>query len=381
MRTTTRVALAAAAASALMIADPAAYVHYGPKWGTFQVPYYINPANADVSASAAITAIQAGANAWNSQTNANLQLYYVGQTSGSTLSYNGKNEVFFRNTSNGSVIAEAYWWYNSSYKLVDADIVFYDGGFKFFTGSSGCSSGLYIEDTAVHEFGHAIGLGHTSVAGATMTPKTSLCATSGRTLEADDIAGVEALYPPSSTTPDPTPSNASPTVSITKPSTGTSFQDGTTITFAGSASDSEDGAITSKLSWTSNLSGQIGTGGSFSKVLPVGTHTISATAFDSGGASGTKQVVVVVAATTSTPTGLTLTARGYKVNRRHRVDLTWKGATSRRVDIYRNGVKVLRTPNDGVHTDAMDTRGQATYTYKVCKAGTLTCSNTTTVVF
>ncbi len=90
---------------------------------------------------------------------------------------------------------------------IDADIVFYDGGITFFTGSSGCSGGLYIEDTAAHEFGHALGLGHSSDPDATMYYVTTWCSTSGRSLAPDDLAGVEALYPASSA-----PRNVAPSV-------------------------------------------------------------------------------------------------------------------------------------------------------------------------
>ena len=39
------------------------------------------------------------------------------------------------------------------------------------------------------------------------------------------------------------------------------------------------------------------------------------------------------------------------------------------------------TANDGFHTDSTGGRGQAIYGYKVCEAGTLTCSNEVTVQF
>ena len=74
--------------------------------------------------------------------------------------------------------------------------------FPFVTGTSGCSGAFFIEDIATHEFGHALGLAHSTVASATMYPSISSCSQQSRTLDADDIAGVLSLYP--STTP-PTP--------------------------------------------------------------------------------------------------------------------------------------------------------------------------------
>jgi outer membrane protein assembly factor BamB len=84
---------------------------------------------------------------------------------------------------------------------------------------------------------------------------------------------------------------------------------------------------------------------------------------------------------TPTPGQITLTARGYKVRGVNTVDLSWSGATSSQVDIYRDGVVRATTTNDGFHTDSTGGRGQATYRYKVCEAGTLTCSNEVTVQF
>ncbi len=87
-----------------------------------------------------------------------------------------------------------------------------------------------------------------------------------------------------------------PTVTITSPADGSTFNKGDTITFTGSATDPEDGALTgSSLVWTSSIDGQIGTGESFTKNdLSVGTHTITLTATDSEGATGTASVTITV---------------------------------------------------------------------------------------
>jgi serine protease len=63
------------------------------------------------------------------------------------------------------------------------------------------------------------------------------------------------------------------------------------------------------------------------------------------------------------------------------VDRSWSGATENNVDIYRNGVVVATTANDGFYIDSFGGRGHATYTYQVCQAGTQTCSNQATVTF
>jgi hypothetical protein len=111
----------------------------------------------------------------------------------------------FRNASSGSAIATTYTWMSGA-RIIDADIVFWDAGFQFFTGSTGCTNGFYIEDIAAHEFGHALGLGHSTTPGATMYPSTPPCNTGLRSLDPDDIAGVRSLYPASTIEPPAAPS-------------------------------------------------------------------------------------------------------------------------------------------------------------------------------
>lgn len=202
MRTPIALLVVIVAAATVLSVDSRAYVLNGPAWSQPQTSYYVNPDNLDLPASSAEAAVRAGADTWQQQSGA-FQFVYAGPSSGTTNTFDGVNLVMFRNASNGGAIATAYWWSSSS-RIVDADIVFWDGAFKFYAGSTGCSGGFYIEDIAAHEFGHALGLGHSASASATMFPSVSSCNASNRTLDADDIAGVRALYPVLPPPPPPT---------------------------------------------------------------------------------------------------------------------------------------------------------------------------------
>ena len=62
--------------------------------------------------------------------------------------------------------------------------------------------------------------------------------------------------------------------------------------------------------------------------------------------------------------------------------LAWQGATSPNIDIYRNNVLIATQPNEpGVYIDSTGDTGQARYRYRVCEAGTQTCSNVVLVRF
>jgi glucose/arabinose dehydrogenase len=85
---------------------------------------------------------------------------------------------------------------------------------------------------------------------------------------------------------------------------------------------------------------------------------------------------------TPTPGPITLSASGRKVGGINTVRLSWSGATSTNIDVYRNGVPPIATvPNTGTYTDSTGDTGRARYTYRVCEAGTSTCSNDARVTF
>ena len=116
------------------------------------------------------------------------------------------------------------------------------------------------------------------------------------TLTVTDGGGLTGAVTQSVTVPTPTGGNQAPSATISAPASGTSVTQGSTVSFSGSGSDQEDGALTgASLVWTSSRDGQIGTGTSFStSALSVGTHTITLTSTDSQGAHGTATITLTV---------------------------------------------------------------------------------------
>ena len=115
------------------------------------------------------------------------------------------------------------------------------------------------------------------------------------------------------------------------------------------------------------------------RVSPTGTPTPTPTPTPTATVTPT---ATATATPTATPGQITLSARGYKVQGQQRVDLSWNGASSNNIDIYRNGVLIVTVPNiPGFYTDNIGARGKGTYTYRVCDAGTQHCSNQVTVKF
>jgi len=79
--------------------------------------------------------------------------------------------------------------------------------------------------------------------------------------------------------------------------------------------------------------------------------------------------------------GIDLAGMAFKVKGKVSVDLGWAGASSGSVDIFRNGSRIATTANDGAHVDNTGLKGSGSLTYKVCEAGTSTCSADVTVIY
>ena len=63
------------------------------------------------------------------------------------------------------------------------------------------------------------------------------------------------------------------------------------------------------------------------------------------------------------------------------VQLTWSGALTTQVDIFRNGSFLTTTGNDGEYTDGSLPKRSKSATYQVCQAGEAVCSNEINVKF
>lgn len=171
--------------------------------------------------------------------------------------------------------------------------------------------------------------------------------------------------------------NTPPSVSILSPDTGTEFDSGELILFSGSASDDNDGDLSSGLVWHSDKDGPIGTGNPISQTLTENEHTITASVTDSGGLTGSDIITITVTAASGGDIFLKATAR-YKKPMWY-VDLTWIGANSANVDVLRDGTFITTTVNDGAYTDGPLGKGGGSATYRVCEEGKTTCSNSVTV--
>ena len=111
------------------------------------------------------------------------------------------------------------------------------------------------------------------------------------------------------------------------------FESGVSISFEASATDLVDGDLSGDIVWSSS-SFAITTASSFSRVLPAGSHTITATVTDSAGNTDSDSVTITVQPLS---TGrLVLTVNEYKVRGIQWAELTWTGATGS-TDLTRDG--------------------------------------------
>jgi len=129
--------------------------------------------------------------------------------------------------------------------------------------------------------------------GATLASTTLASGLHRITLTATDSTGDQGAASVSVRVLNP---NTAPVATISAPADGSTFLKGATVSLRGSATDSEEGALTgNSLSWHSSRGGFLGNGTELDTVsLAEGGHVITFTAIDSGGLSGQASIQLTI---------------------------------------------------------------------------------------
>ena len=147
---------------------------------------------------------------------ANFDAFWAGAAS--AIGNTNQNIVSAIASCNGNTLAYTELPLSDGWRIRYCDNVTFDDG-------PGTIGNRYdVQGIMTHEYGHALGLGHSSTSGATMYPTGAPGQTSLRSIEPDDVAGVQCVYGVASLT--------KPTIVATAPSGGTLVIHGTNFDLA-----------------------------------------------------------------------------------------------------------------------------------------------------
>ena len=182
------------------------------RWSQMPIRYFVTDRGVPgVSSTAIQQAVQRAFSTWDAVSTAQLSSSFVGFTSADPRLGDGATVIGFQNRPelDRTLGATSFMIDNTDGSIVEADI-FLNASFAWSVASGGDANAFDVESIALHEIGHLHGLAHSAMgetelrsggrrvisAESVMFPIAfSPGNVSGRTLKADDIAGIGDIYP------------------------------------------------------------------------------------------------------------------------------------------------------------------------------------------
>jgi len=182
------------------------------RWEEFPVRYFItNAAGGGVSATQLRDAVVSAFSRWDAVETADTTSEFVGFTGARPNDDDGLTVIGFENRpdQDRTLGATSFLIDTLTGEIVEAEI-YLNSFFQWSIAANGQADRFDVESIAVHEVGHLLGLGHSALgetelrnggreviaAESVMFPVAfSAGSTTGRTLKADDIAGISDTYP------------------------------------------------------------------------------------------------------------------------------------------------------------------------------------------
>ena len=182
------------------------------RWGSFPVRYFVTDrSGGGISAPQLRDAITRGFASWEAVETAAVSSEFVGFTGAPPISGDGQTTLGFANRPDLERVlgATTFFLDDVNGEVIESDI-FFNATFDWSVAAGGDGTRFDVESIAVHEIGHLLGLAHSALGETEIRPggrrvlgaetvmfpvAFSAGTTVGRSLRADDIAGISDVYP------------------------------------------------------------------------------------------------------------------------------------------------------------------------------------------